>query len=353
MSQELDLRGVPPSVVDILKEDMMKIQQERESEKTQEPTEEQKAAAAAMEAERMKASAEMDAVAKAAKEQAKEPIVEQAESKEQKGVEEKAEESIKDWRDIIAEKEEKKRKEEEEAEFKKLLEDPIFKTIYKAKKNGQNPLEVLKTIPTVSADEMSEEQLFRLSVQGEDLTEDEIQDRFDNFMYQPESIRKAIFDSKKAELKKAQEEIYSESKEFQAIKESGTKALAYLDDATEKLKGAEIGGVKITKALQAEIFQKASSLLPAFKSGNQFEAEKALDLAVRDIMYPHIVSQTAKAAESDAKRAAFKEIHNPDAKGQPIATGVATSKTDLQIQEEALNAYLEKQRNPFGIKKLN
>jgi hypothetical protein len=288
----------------------------------------------------------MEAAAKVAQEQkATNQEAESVENKEEK------EEDSKSWRDIITQKEEEKRKKEEEDDFRKLMEDPIVKTIYKAKKNGQNPLEVIKNIPTVNLEDVSDEQLFRMSVQGEDLTEDEIQDRFDNFMYQPESIRKAIFDSKKAELKKAQEEIYSESKEFQAIKDNGTKALAYLDDATEKLKGVEVGGVKITKALQAEIFQKASTLLPAFKQGTQFEADKALELAVRDIMYPHIVNQTAKIAESDAKRAAFKEIHNPDAKGQPIATGTAAAKSDAQVQDEALNAYLERQRNPFGIKK--
>lgn len=349
MSEELDLRGVPPSVVDMLKEDMLKIQQERETEKpaTAEKTEEQKAAEIAQEAQRMQKAAEMELAANAAKEQsaATKEEVEATASKEE------VDDAAKDWRDVIREKEEKRKREEEEKEFKDLMNDPIIKTIYKAKKNGQNPLEVIKNIPTFNADELSDEQLFRLSVQGENLSEDEIQERFDNFMYQPESIRKQIFDSKKAELKQAQEEIYSESKEFQAIKESGSKALAYLDDATEKLKGVEVGGVKITKALQAEIFQKASALLPAFKQGTQFEAEKALELAVRDIMYPHILNQTAKFAESDAKRAAFKEIHNPDAKGQPIATGVASSKTDAQIQDEALNAYLERQRNPFGIKK--
>jgi hypothetical protein len=349
MSQELDLRGVPPSVVDMLKEDMLKIQQEREAEpKTEqvEKTEEQKAAEVAEMAQRVEKAVEMEAAAKVAQEQkAANQEAESVDNKEEK------EEDSKSWRDIITQKEEEKRKKEEEEEFKKLMEDPIVKTIYKAKKNGQNPLEVIKNIPTVNLEDVSDEQLFRMSVQGEDLTEDEIQDRFDNFMYQPESIRKAIFDSKKAELKKAQEEIYSESKEFQAIKDNGTKALAYLDDATEKLKGVEVGGVKITKALQAEIFQKASTLLPAFKQGTEFEANKALELAVRDIMYPHIVNQTAKIAESDAKRAAFKEIHNPDAKGQPIATGTAAAKSDAQVQDEALNAYLERQRNPFGIKK--
>lgn len=352
MSQELDLRGVPPSVVDMLKEDMLKIQQEREAETKTEPekTPEQTAAEMAEQAQRLEKAVEMENaanVAKEQKEQATQATQEEVEAIANKAIEEKED---KDWRDIIKEKEEKKRKEEEENEFKQLMNDPIVKTIYKAKKNGQNPLEVIKNIPTFNADELSEEQLFRMSIQGEELSEDEIQDRFDNFMYQPESIRKAIFDSKKAELRKAQEEIYSESKEFQAIKENGTKALAYLDDATEKLKGVEVGGMKITKALQAEIFQKATTLLPAFKQGNQFEAEKALELAVRDIMYPHIVNQTAKIAESEAKRAAFKEIHNPDAKGQPIATGVAASKSDIQVQEEALNAYLEKQRNPFGVK---
>jgi hypothetical protein len=352
MSQELDLRGVPPSVVDMLKEDMLKIQQERELQQRPEPTEpteEQKAAQIAEMAQRVEKAVEMETAAKVAQEQKVEVPQEEMEAAANKAVEDK--EEVKDWRDIIKQNEEKKRKEEEENEFRKLMEDPIVKTIYKAKKNGQNPLEVIKNIPSLNVDEVTEEQLFRMSVQGEDLTEDEIQDRFDNFMYQPESIRKAIFDSKKAELKQAQEEIYSESKEFQAIKDSGTKALAYLDDATEKLKGVEVGGVKITKALQAEIFQKATTLLPAFKQGTQFEADRALELAVRDIMYPHIVNQTAKIAESDAKRAAFKEIHNPDAKGQPIATGVASSKTDAQIQDEALNAYLERQRNPFGIKK--
>jgi hypothetical protein len=349
MSQELDLRGVPPSVVDMLKEDMLKIQQEREAEpKTEqvEKTEEQKAAEVAEMAQRVEKAVEMEAAAKVAQEQ--KATNQEADSTENK---EEKEEDSKSWRDIITQKEEEKRKKEEEDDFRKLMEDPIVKTIYKAKKNGQNPLEVIKNIPTVNLEDVSDEQLFRMSVQGEDLTEDEIQDRFDNFMYQPESIRKAIFDSKKAELKKAQEEIYSESKEFQAIKDNGTKALAYLDDATEKLKGVEVGGVKITKALQAEIFQKASTLLPAFKQGTQFEADKALELAVRDIMYPHIVNQTAKIAESDAKRAAFKEIHNPDAKGQPIATGTAAAKSDAQVQDEALNAYLERQRNPFGIKK--
>ena len=349
MSEELDLRGVPPSVVDMLKEDMLKIQQERETETNKvEKTPEQAAAEIAEQAQRLEKAVEMEVAAKVAQESAAQQNLSQ-ENVEANTEKVEAEET-KDWRDIIREKDEKIKKEEEEREFKELMNDPIVKTIYKAKKNGQNPLEVIKNIPSLDVNNVTEEQLFRMSVQNEDLSEAEIQDRFESFMYQPESIRKAIFEAKKAELKSAQDEMYSESKEFQAIKENGTKALAYLDDATEKLKGVEIGGVKITKALQAEIFQKATTLLPAFKQGTQFESEKALELAVRDIMYPHIVNQTAKIAESDAKRSAFKEIHNPDGKGQPIATGVATSKTDIQIQEEALKAHLERQRNPFGTK---
>lgn len=360
-NQVIDTTGVPASVVDELKLEMEKIQSERNS---QEESPEQKMQKEKDEAERIAKQKEMDEAAKiAAEAKSKENTGEQSqsetttteeESPEQKAEKEKEEKT--DWREILAEKRKKEEEEKEKAEWEELKNSKIFQTLRKGLKSGKKAEEVIKelgSVASVNVDEITEEEIFVNELKKEGLGEDEIAAKYESFMEQPQSIRKSFIDSKKEEIRQAQASVFSESEEFKKAKESFTTALAYIDDAAEKLKGTEIGGIKITKALQAEIFVKAETLLPAFKRGNAVQAQEAFEMAVRDTMYPHIVKEREKIAASDAKKEAFKEIHNPDAKGSPISSGTAKTKTEIELEEEALKAHMEKTNNPFGINKTN
>lgn len=351
--KELDLRGVPESVVDTLKATMLEIQKEKETS----PSAEQQAAE---EAEKLRLQQEADAKAEADRLAAEAAAAANGgEAADTRTPEEiaaaeaaaKAEEEKGDWREVLAKKQEEERKAKEAAEWEELKNDDLFKTLYNAKKSGAKMIDVIKTIQSTNVDDFTEDDLVAMAFKGESLDEHELAAKIEAFKEQPKLIKDAFLEKQREELRKSQTNILDNSAEIKKLKESYDVALTDLDVAAENLKGTLIGNQKITKALQAEIFHKASSFLPAFKSGNTYNAKAAFDSAVRDVMFSHIMNDVKTAAVSDAKKEVFKEIHNPDAKGTPLASGVAATKTDIQIQEDALKAHLEKQANPFGINK--
>ena len=360
-NQVIDTTGVPASVADELKLEMEKIQSEQ---KAQEETPEQKLQREKEEVERVARQKEMDEAArvaaeskgieKTAEEIEAERLAEEQQTPEQKAQKEKEEKT--DWREILAEKKAKEEEEKEKAEWEELKNSKIFQTLKRGLKSGKKAEEVIKelgNVTSVNVDEITEEEIFANVLRQEGFDEDEISYKYDSFKDQPESIKKTFIENKREELRKAQDSVFSESEEFKKTKESFTTALAYIDDAAEKLKGVEIGGIKITKSLQAEIFAKAETLLPAFRRGNAVQANEAFEMAVRDTMYPHIVKEREKFAASEAKKEAFKEIHNPDAKGTPIANGTAKTKTETQVQDDALQEHMDKMNNPFGLNRNN
>jgi hypothetical protein len=297
-----------------------------------EETEEEKATkAAALEAERL-AKGEQNP---------SEPVVVSKEEEEYKGL---------SYDEIFAKKEEKKAEERERELLKKAKENPISKVVLEAVEKGDDVSKVLEAIKTTKPEDYSERQLFEMTLSAEDRAGD-IDELFENFNSMPVSVKTALIEGKRNELKAQYEAVLngfnSQSRQFETLMKAVPDGI---NSRVKELIGKEIEGIDITPALAVKIAEEAFDIaaLSRYHNGGEYNFDLLMNHATRAIIAPAREKNIAKEAASAATRAVFEKVHSPDGgsadKGKQVA-----SKTKLDADLEALQKYAES-RNPFGKK---
>lgn len=306
---------------------------------------------------------EMAAKEEAQKNKSNAPAVETVEAKRNEepvvpAVENVSTDETKTWQDLLADDHEKNIAEEKKKQFESLYDDELAKTILEAKKQGKDIRQVLKALSETDPSQFTEKDLFKMSMSGE-LNEDgepladyEIDDKFEQFQSLPKSIQNKLIEGQRIEL----ENKFKEATKVFTVKpqneyaEAAKKATEELFSVIDEMAGKTMYGLDITKNIAKELYIEASEQLKTTFNGSEFNAKLAVEKAFSVKMLPHLLNETAKRADTDAKIELFKQFNTPSSTGKPVVTS-PVSKTKADEQAEKMQAHAQKYANPFGLPK--
>jgi len=264
---------------------------------------------------------------------------EESEVKEKELENKKEKKEKKSWRDSYKEtddyKEEMKQKDlaSYEAKMKELEEienDEAYKIIKEARKQGKNPLEVMKDIATADYENLTPKDLFmkKLEKFKDRLSEDEIEDEiraFENLtplqkIESTESIKNELIAQRKEQLSKFESRSQDAPKE---VVDNFNKFKGELDSILDRLEGKTYKGVKYTPSLLAKvekaIMEGKVSPRAYVNPDGTFDAKEALEVAMSLKEFRSLVrQQELKDAETKGKESVLKDRSN-------VSKGVRTS----------------------------
>jgi hypothetical protein len=264
----------------------------------------------------------------------------------------------KTWQELLQEEVELSKKQEEEKEFKDFMNDELVKTLYNIKKSGKDPKEFVKTLHSVDPTSFTEKQLFEASISeeknenGQPLTEQEVEEKWEQFQSMPKSIQQKVIDTQRNEYQKKYDDTAKSFKKADEnpYLESAKKATEELVTFVGKLVGTKVFGVDITDNIAKDLYKEASEQLKTTFNGSVYDSKGALEKAISIKMLPSLVNEVKKAADTDAKLELFKHFNTPSSSGKPVQTTEIVQKSKEELQKEALDAHAQRAADPFGIK---
>jgi len=266
------------------------------------------------------------------------------------------EDENKTWKDLLADEHEKNIEAERKKQFESLYEDELAKTILEAKKQGKDIRQVLKALSETDPSQYTEKDLFKMSLagelneDGEPLTEYDIDEKYEQFQALPKSLQNKLIENQRVELegkfKEATKVFTVNTKNEYA--DAAKKATEELISVIDEMAGKTLYGLDITKNIAKELYIEASEQLKTTFNGSNFDAKLAIEKAFSVKMLPHLLNQTAKKADTDAKIELFKQFNTPSSTGKPVVTSPVV-KTKAEEQAEKMQAHAQRYANPFGL----
>lgn len=291
-------------------------------------------------AEQDRIAAEKAESDKAAANKSEEEIAAAKKAEEEKAAEQE------NWEDIIAKRQKEREAEEERARKEKVYEDDFIKKIVEVKLNGGNVEEFVKNLSLSDPKDLDEKSLFLMTL-PKDAEQDEAELAFEKFSELPESARKALVESKRADLiaKFEQTQKAFKNNDADAIKENYTKSLDFIHSSVKDLKGKDINGVTVSNGIAADIFDKAKQLLNANRNNTSFNAENALEEAKLLITYKYVQEAAFTKGEQAGREKAILEYQNPSASRTVNSTSAKVDMTKDDKDVEAIEAYANQFKN--------
>jgi hypothetical protein len=253
----------------------------------------------------------------------------------------------KTWKEILAEQEEQESQNRTIEKAKKLAENPIMKLALEASERGEDWLTIVNSIASVDVDKISDEQLFKNSLQGQKLSEDEVEEAWEDFQSQRDYLKKPLLESEKNKIRQQVEEKRNQfklgSKQDINYSEVKTKADNSLEALLDKLPN-EVEGVKLTTERKAELFKEARRFYATYldKDKNSIDVGEAFETAFAKLSKNSWKKDIAEKAKSDGRKEAFDKTHNPNAN-----TMVTSSKPKAESREDKeLREYMERINQP-------
>lgn len=214
--------------------------------------------------------------------------------------EEAKDEPKKNWRERYQESDEYKAEvrrkdlavyEQKMKELEEIENDEAYKIIREARRQGKNPLEVIKEIANTDVDKLTPEQLFERKIEKykSKLTPEQIEAEIENFaelsplkqLEATESVRQELIAERKEQLAKFENKPAEIPQE---VVQNFNKFKGELDSILSKLEGRTYKGVKYTPALLSKI-EKAIledgviSPKAYMNEKGEFDAMEALEVA--------------------------------------------------------------------------
>jgi hypothetical protein len=254
---------------------------------------------------------------------------EKTDEEKQVEIEQKRTEAKKTWQEL----EDARLAQEDLLAAKKVVdEDEFIKGYAKAKALGKQKeyLKVHASIEDIDIEKLSDKDLYLMTLENEDLTQDEKEDSFESFLSLPKSIQNKTIEAKRNELAEGKSKLSQQLSVHNPFAEHAPKAIAEIHSAIDDLVGTEWNGVDVTPQIAANIAKDAKNLLKAYaKADGSFDAATALEVAKMKNMFSLAVSVHGRQQASEAKKEVFKEFVNPDAK----TTSGGGNKTLTKMQQ--------------------
>lgn len=275
-----------------------------------------------------------------------------------------AEEVNKGWRDRLKEtpefkeKQMKAQQEEMLAKMKELEEfekSELYGIMQRAKKEGKNPLDLLKEVNQINVESMSEEELVKYEAQKHNLTEDEIEEEFNAFQNKTplekrkylNAIREQLKSDNEAIKKKFEPSAPAENKLPEEILKKAEKAQKSLNDILDNLDGKEYVGVKFTPNRLSKVEETVQKLVNAsvedyLTDDGELDMIKAVEHAVIINFNSRVIADAEKRAYEQGKMEMAKERHNPSKYGFASNRAPGMSKSDEEIRQELVDKEMMK-----------
>ena len=253
----------------------------------------------------------------------------------------------KTWKEILAEQEEQDKEQKKIEKAKRLAENPIMKIALEADERGEDWLTIVNSIAGIDVETISDEQLFKNSLHGQSLSQDELDEAWSEFKEQKDYLKKPLLELEKNKIK---QQIEDKRNQFKIGKkqdinynEVKTKADNSLEALLDKLP-LEVEGVKLTTERKAELFKEARRFYATYldETSNTIDVSEAFDTAFAKLSKGAWKKDLVEKAKSEGRKEAFDKVHNPNAN-----TMVSSKKPNAESREDReLREYMERINQP-------
>ena len=200
--------------------------------------------------------------------------------------------------------------------FDEMLSDPLVEAIVTAKKNGKDPLTIIKDLQPLDVNSISEETLYEMSLKNEGLKEDEISTEMEAFNALTPLAKKRTVKEFRQELSKKDSEklskyIVDNRQNLQNMDKIAERYNEEKNQFFDTLKDKEYMGIKITPSIASEVEKMMDTGISLFKEDGSFDVKKAFDLHLWNSQKSLIMKNAVSKAKSEGREEIIKEYARP------------------------------------------
>lgn len=279
-----------------------------------------------------------------------EEVVEEtkAEETQEKGKEEaKPAQTEKTWKEIQAEYEAEEAEKLRIKELEELANDDFIKEYKKAKNAGVDIKTFVNSIADVDVSLISEENLFKNSLADKKMSQDELEEAWEEFKTQKDYIKEAYLDKERNKITAQVEEKRKLLKGKSPIQNADviySEAKSGLDNILERVVNTKVDGVVVTPKMALDLMKLVPKFFATSMKDGKVDVSDAFDTAFAKLAKTQWRDELIAQGETKGLEKAFKEKHSPDANSM-VASKKKVEVTKEEKEEEAWRAAYDKTHN--------
>ena len=255
----------------------------------------------------------------------------------------------KSWDEIKAEFEQQEAERIDREEYEEWKKDQFSQDYRKAKKQGVDVKTFVNGLADIDVSMISEEQLFKNSLQGKGLDESQLEEEWEEFKSQKDFIKEPYLNTERNKLTKQIEDKrknYKGNLTIENPNEVYGEAKTGLDNFLGKAVNTKVDGVFITPKMAQDLLRLTPKFFATSMKDGKVDVTDAFDTAFAKLAKTEWRDDLIAQGKTDGLLAAHAEKHNPS------PTSMVTSKkikerTKEEKEEDEVRERLGQKQQTF------